>query len=766
MAAKKRKTKSKKPRANGKAKSAWLTKSLLLLMVALLAYGLYLDVQVRSKFDGKKWSLPAKVYAEPLELYQGADLSRADVLGELKALGFRQVGRIESAGQYRLLAGGAVDIYLDDFQFPDALQPSLRLTLSFAGGRVDSLAGKAALVRLPPREIGGFYPDHKEDRLLIRLDELPALLGETLIAVEDRHFADHVGLSPRGIIRAAMANISAGRVVQGGSTLTQQLVKNFYLHSERSWLRKFNEAVMALLLELHYSKAEILEAYINEVYLGQQGQRAIHGFALASHHYFAKPLKKLTMSEVAFLVGAVKGASYYNPWRRPERAIERRNLVLAEMFEQGLISAQELAQAEADVLQVREQQMLTLQPYPAFMALVKQQLARDYNEAALRTEGLRIFTSLNPRLQDHLQQLSGRHLQRLERNKQLETDSLQTASVLVSVATGEVQALISDRRARFAGFDRAREMRRPIGSLAKPGVYLQAIKAGYSLTSSISDAAVTVQGPKGELWQPQNFDRKNHGLVPLYLALANSYNLATARLGMQLGLSEVAQVLQDLGLEKVPQVPSMLLGATEQSPLRVAQLYHTLAADGFYSPLKAIRAVQTQRGELLSRYQHRVEARVEPKYIYPIKFALAEAIATGTARSAQTQLPKGLLLAGKTGTSNDQRDSWFAGFSGERVLVSWVGRDDNKMTPLTGASGALSIWAEFMADNAGAGLATAPPRDVEFFWVDRSTDQLSGENCQNSIHLPYLLGSEPQTQASCLHRKNPMMFWWQKLWHE
>src|SRR6187402_147732 len=360
----KRRSTTRRTKTSGSAsRSGWALARLwilcgLLLLVALVGiWTIYLDSVVRTKFEGKKWSLPARVYARPLELYQGQSLTPALFEQELRALGYRFEGGLDTPGQVvkKVSAGSAEVVYhihSRGFDFWDKKEPSHKFMLRVANGNVQGLIDLAGadlpLVRLEPEEIGGFYPADKEDRLLVRLADLPPLLGETLLAVEDKHFLDHHGVSPLAIVRAAWVNTTSGGVVQGGSTITQQLVKNFYLTNDQSILRrKIPEAIMALLLEVHYSKSEILETYINEVFLGQSGPRSINGFALAAQYYFRQPLRELEPHELALLVGLVKGASYYNPWKHPERAKERRDVVLAVMQQEGLITEPQLKLAQA-----------------------------------------------------------------------------------------------------------------------------------------------------------------------------------------------------------------------------------------------------------------------------------------------------------------------------------------------------------------------------------------------------------------------------------
>lgn len=764
---------SKPPRHGWALFRLWLFYSVLAVVILLAIWTLYLDVVVRAKFDGKKWALPARVYSRPLELYEGLALTPSLFEQELQALGYRGVSNLGAPGQYVKRSAGSsqvtYQVHSRGFDFWDKREEARRFSVTIGEEHVlhlrDLAGADMPLMRLEPEEIGGIYPAEAEDRLLVRLSDLPPLLGETLLAVEDQHFLDHHGVAPLSILRAAFVNMREGEVVQGGSTLTQQLVKNFYLTRERHLRRKVQEAIMAMLLEIHYTKSEILETYINEVFLGQSGPRAIHGFALASQHYFRQPLAELNTEQVALLVGLVKGASYYNPWRNPERAKKRRNLVLTVMHQQQLIDDKELKRAQAAPLGVVEQADTSMVTYPAFVALVKRQLQQDYQEEDLRSEGLRIFTSLSPMVQRQAEAALNQRLRQLEQRHNVK--DLQGSMVVTSVGGGEVLALIGDKNPRFEGFNRALDARRPIGSLIKPFVYLAALEQprSYHLGTIISDEPVTVKGGDGKLWEPKNVDSVSHGDVPMYQALTHSYNQATARLGMQLGLETVYDTVKAAGYSgRIPGVPSMLLGSVDMSAFEVAGIYHTLAAEGVYTPLRSIREVLTADGQPLRRYPLELEQRFSLESTFQLQYALQMVLREGTGRSVYNQFPESLPLAGKTGTTNDQRDSWFAGFSGEHLAVVWLGRDDNSATPLTGSGGALQVWADLMRQLPTRGVNMQPPAGVSFDWIDSKTGRLSAEHCDGAVWLPLRESQRPTEQSDCTLKNNGRR-WWQRLWN-
>jgi penicillin-binding protein 1B len=727
------------------------------LAVVLLAVCtvVYLDFTVRARFEGKRFELPARVYARPLELYPGLKLRPTALLGELALLGYRESARPQEPGSYRW-SGQTVELVTRPFTFGDGPQASTALRVNFDGERVGTLQrqgdnARLDLVRLDPALIGGIYPGKNEDRVLVRLDEVPSQVVDALIAVEDNRFYRHHGIDPRGIARALFTTITGGGV-QGGSTLTQQLVKNFYLTADRTLRRKLTEMVMAVLLEIHYSKEEILETYLNEVYLGQDGNRAIHGFGLASVFFFDRPLSRISLPEAALLVGMLKGPAYYSPRRHPQRALERRNLVLGEMAEGGFITDQQLLAARTSSLSVIDRPPRGTSPYPAFLELVHRQLRRDYREEDLRSEGLQVVTTLDPGVQNAAEKALRRRLDQLEQSRRGKSAELQGALLLTSAQNAEVQAVVGGREPAFKGFNRALDARRPIGSLVKPIIYLTALQQPqrYTLATLLDDSPLVHKQAGTDDWQPQNYDKQSHGQVPLCTALANSYNLCTVRLGLDLGVESVMANLQRLGADReLPAYAASLLGANELSPLEVAQVYQTVAAGGFRTPLRAIREVLTADGQPLQRYPLEVEQVVEPAPLYLLATALQDVVRQGTAQGLAARLPAGLDVAGKTGTTDDFRDSWFAGFTGDRVAVVWIGRDDNQPTGLTGASGAMAVWGDLMAKLDPEPLILPEPEQIERVWIDPESGLLSGPGCSGAVELPFMTGSAPTESAPC-----------------
>jgi penicillin-binding protein 1B len=725
----------------------------LVLLLLVAGFALVLDFRVRDAFEGKRFALPARLYARALELFPGEKLGPETLVTELKRLEYTEHDTPDQPGQYHR-RGDSVELVTRPFHFWDGEQATRRVRVLFRSDRVTEIVDAQnvpiTLLRLDPVYIGGIYPAHNEDRLLVRLQQVPPELTQALFAIEDRKFREHIGIDPRGMARAVAALLT-GRGVQGGSTLTQQLVKNFFLSPERTLTRKATEILMAILLELHYSKDEILETYLNEIYLGQDGNRAIHGVGLAAQFYFGKRVEELTLAESALLVGMIKGPSVYHPRKHPERARARRDLVLAEMARLELAEPAAVAAARTASLGVIERPPVGTTPYPAFLDLVRRQLRRDYAEADLRSEGLRLFTTLDPVVQSAAEQVLASQLARLDRQRKA-TVPLEGAVVVSDVQSGEVQALVGGRDPRFEGFNRALDALRPVGSLLKPAIYLTALAepARYTLVTPLDDGPLLWKERGAPDWSPENYDRQHHGQVPLRQALAQSYNVASARLGLDLGVNAVHETIHRLGVAReLPPYASSLLGAVELAPLEVAQMYQTLAAGGFRTPLRAIREVTTADGKPLRRYGLSVEQAFDAAPVYLLTSALQDVVREGTGAGLRNSLPAALNLAGKTGTTDELRDAWFAGYSGDRVAVVWVGHDDNTPAGLTGAAGALPVWGELMHRLNPEPLAPPLPDGVERVWIDPASGWRADRDCAGAIELPFWRDSAPEETAPC-----------------
>lgn len=724
----------------------------LVAILALVAWVVYLDRLVTREFQGRLWSVPAKVYAAPVELYAGAPLSADDLEEELVRLHYRSGDPAAGPGLYRR-RGADFELSARRVRFVDEERAPLRVAIRASGNSIAGLKGadgaELPLFRLDPLLVGSVFPVHGEDRIVLTPAEVTPLLRSAIKTVEDRRFDEHHGVDLRSMLRALWADIRAGHVTQGGSTLTQQLVKNYFLSDERTFSRKFTEIVMALRLEARFSKEDILVAYLNEVYLGQDGERAVHGFGLAAEFYFAKPLSELDLSEVALLVGLVKGPSQYDPRLHPDRARARRNLVLGELAAEHLIDP-----ATARAAQARP---LGLKPpgggyVPAFLDLVRRHLKRDYAEADLAAAGLAVYTTLDARAQVAAERALARGLKHLDTVSRTKNAHLEGAMIIAEPNSGDVVAVAGGREVGADNFNRALDAHRPIGSLVKPAVYLTALESGrYNAATVLEDAPLEVKLGDGTLWAPQNYTREVYGQVPLARALAESMNLATVRLGLDVGVPKVIATLEQLGLEsKPPPNPSLLLGALDLTPLEVVQIYAALANGGFRARLRTVRAVLDEKGAALKRFKVEVEAAAPPAAVYMLDRMLTLVTTHGTGRGATARLPAGTVVAAKTGTSSDTRDSWFAGFTGSYLGVVWVGYDDNRVTGLTGASGALPIWADAIGALKSASFEPAPAELVEDRWIEFSTGLATSPGCSaDAVAVAVPTGTVLPAKAGC-----------------
>ncbi|WP_288387270.1 penicillin-binding protein 1B [uncultured Acinetobacter sp.] len=722
--------------------------------IAFSIYVIRLDTVIRNKFEGQRWDIPAKVFARPLEIYTNASISQANFTQELNMLGYKSSDSYTKPGSY-VNQGNSMYVHTRGFDFGDSSEPEQVLEVTFSADQVTDVRAtkpsSTGIARLEPMLIGGIYPQHNEDRVLIKLNKVPKTLIEALIATEDRNFYHHHGLSIRGTARALVSNVTGGKR-QGGSTLTQQLVKNFYLSPERTLKRKVNEALMSLLLEFHYNKDEILEAYLNEVNLGQNGNYSINGYGLASQFYFGLPLRELNVAQQAYLVGLVQGPSLYNPWRNPEGALKRRNTVLNNMLVMGYLSQEEYEQESARPLGVLSKPSVGTAKFPDFLDIVRRQLRSEYQETDLTNQGLRIFTTLDPIAQTRIQDAFKASVGQLAKGNPSRLRDLQGAVLVSHPENGELVAAVGSTQ-DFTGFNRAVDAKRQVGSLLKPVIYLNAIESGrYNWASRIQDRAVNVPTGSDQSWTPKNYSGGEHGEVTMAQALANSYNLSAVRLGQEFGVSAFTNKLKKFGVtSEIPSYPSVFLGAVNMSPMEMLSIYSNFATGGFKYPTRAIRSVVDANGKVLERFGLNVEQTIEPSSAYVLNYGLQQVMASGTGRSAYNSLPSSLKLAGKSGTTNDTRDSWFAGYSGNYVAVVWLGLDNNKVTGLTGSSGALPVWTNVMRQLRQQPVNLKQTDDVQWQWIDVASGNLSAQGCGGAMYIPMLRSTVPHQATSCAY---------------
>lgn len=704
--------------------------------VLLAILFVYFDSIVLEKFGvDDKWVLPAVVYSRPLELYADQKLSLQQMKYELRLLKYRQVSNPRSPGEFAVNDKTSRMVVLRrPFDFPDATEPGMSLLIEFNGQRISKIVNadtkeELGYVRMDPVLLDRINRiDPKEDRIFISKQEVPEALITTLLEIEDRSFKTNLGVNFFAIIRAFVKNTIAHSVVEGGSTITQQLVKNYFLNSQKSYSRKIKEIIMALIMNQRYTKDQILEAYLNEIYLGQNGSSGVYGFGLASYFYFGVPVSELTQDQMALLVGIIKGPSYYDPWRHPDQALERRNVVLAVLKNRGIITNTEYEQYTARPLGVIKRGSMNYSKTPAFMGVLKREIASKFDSDFLSGNGIKIFTSLDPQAQLAAEKSVEEELKVIEKERHLQ--GLEAAMVVSSWRTAEVSAVVGSRTPQYAGFNRVVEGKRQVGSIIKPFVYLTAFNRGIHLGTVVHDEPITVRLADGKKWQPHNDDKKYHGSMATYVAMARSMNIPTVKIGMRVGLNSVRDTLLAVGVDKsrIPFYPSILLGTIELTPFEVNQIYTSLATEGRYKNLTTLRTVIKNGKIVYERKDEQREPTLDPRDSYLTMYVMMQATKIGTGRRIGRLFPN-LNIATKTGTTNDSRDTWSVGIDSDQVVATWVGFDDNKSTGLFGSSGAMRVYAKYLQERGGpSSLDLKRPDGVKFVNFNKSGN-IVGDNC-------------------------------------
>lgn len=732
--------------------NALLKWGLIFVLIASIPFSgwvWWLNSQVVSRFEGQKWQVPSEVYSAPVILKNGAPWKKQDLENLLEETGYR-FGRNSQNVGWAARSQTKVSAHLRSYVDHLGFHESARRIFSFQNGRliIKALNGsEIEEARIEPQRIGFLYGGNTESRQILRYDEIPNTLIDILVSVEDQDFYEHWGISLTGIARAVVVNFTHGSRRQGGSTLTQQLVKNMFLSSERTYTRKLTEVVMSLLLEYHYSKEAIITAYMNEVYLAQLGSSALHGFAAASQHFFGRPVNELNIDEFALLVGMVKGPSLYNPERSPNRAKARRNTVLGVLKSQGRLSDSDYDSLIRQPIRLADKQKQR-SVYGDYLDLVAMQLSRDFDETTLATKNLRIYTGVDIRAQRAASLAMQRQVDALEK-RDSKLKGLQGAMVVTDRESGQVRAIVGSSGQYYTGFNRALGAVRPIGSLVKPPLYLSALATGrYTWWSKIEDKRLRFN-IGGQVWEPENYDRKTHGVVHLYEAMAKSYNLATVNLAQQVGFDRVGDALRQLGVKRsFTMHPAMALGALELSPFEVSRLYQPIASQGKSSELGVVLAVMDQDDHLMKRFDQKNEVAFTDAVLAVTLDGMTKTPKIGTARAAQAAFP-GLNFAAKTGTTNEQKDSWYIGITGDYSTTVWLGDDDNVPLSITGSSGAQKVWIDFTQNVNPRSLPDSLPRGAARFNVLDNKFEIAAERCDDKTSLAFILGTEPKDNSSC-----------------
>jgi penicillin-binding protein 1B len=713
--------------------------SFLVVAIGASSFSIYKAYgRIKHLGKGPDWHIPSRIYSSETILKPGVNIESLGMDARLKRLRYHQVKKLSTPGDYRK-SEQAYFIYLHEFDYPDGKEEPLKVKIQLEGTVVKQITDPDSgreldEAALEPEDFAAIYDQSFEDRMLVTLKDCPNELIDAIIATEDKRFYDNWGIDPLRIFKAGMVNIKAGRISQGGSTITQQLVKNLFLTSDRTFSRKIKELWLSIVLNMLYSKDQILEMYINEVYLGQRGNASVCGFGRASRVYFDKDVKDLNLQQAAFLAGIICSPNLYSPWKHPDDAKERRNTVLALMLNQGKINDKEYKKAVKSSLGVAPFSPKTRYA-PYFVDYILNQLEDDIPAGDLSKGGYSIYTTLDMSVQLALEDKLAKGLKSLGRQ------DLQGAVVAVNPNTGEILGMSGGRSYAYSQFNRAVQMRRQIGSMIKPFVYYEAVKKGYALNRMLDDSPYSMPQGDGTEWTPSNFDNVSHGSMTMADALIQSYNIATVRLGMDVGVGSVASVIRDLypGY-KVKENPSLLLGAMESSPLDMAIMFSAFANGGFRVKPSAIKAVKVEDHVVYRGRAASPDKILEENAVYLVDFCLMDVIRFGTGKTAVNYgMPDG--VCGKTGTTNDLRDSWFACFTRDISLVSWVGLDNNSPAGFTGATGAMPIAAMVMA-SLGNVKQISQPEGIVIKDIDPASGKLAMENSPK-ISLPFVQGTEP-----------------------
>jgi len=689
--------------------------TLLVITSGGLVFGAWylkgLEDTVTEKFEKPFLSFPSKIYSDSYLLYVGINVRIDDLTEKLRRLGyFESSAPPKRKGEYRVVSPSAVEIFLHDFDFPTEQRQGVPVRIVLHGSmiaRIENLAtGKDLFdLELEPELVTGLYERIWQERKLVKLPDVPPLLVKAILAVEDERFYSHNGIDPIGIMRAMWVNFRSMSFQQGGSTLTQQLMKNFFLSDERTLSRKIPEAIMALIAERKYPKETILQNYLNEIYLGQKGSQGIFGVSEAAQFYFAKPLSDLTVAESALLAGLIRAPNRLSPYRSTDAATKRRNVVLAKLFDDRIITRKQYDAAIGEKLPDRALVKVT-NDAPFYVDYLRRELDENYSNAVLTKEGLRIFSSLDLQLQRKAERALVEGLKKLEEThpalrRKGENDSLEGAIIVIRPQTGEIKAMVGGRNYQKSQFNRVFQAKRQPGSIFKPFVYLAALMYGgqsgvrYTPETVINDSQFT-WNYDGKEWQPNNYNNEYFGAVTFRHALESSLNSATGRVAQDVGIRRIRDVARRLGIQSpLPAVPSLALGAAEVTPLEVAVAFSTIANGGVRTRPLAVKLVMGQNAQPLEKRDVRVEQVINPQLAHMMNYILKGVLDRGTATAAR-RMGFTRPAAGKTGTTNDYKDAWFVGYTPDLLAVVWVGFDGQSKLNLSGADAALPIWTAFM----------------------------------------------------------------------
>ena len=682
----------------------WITVIVAAASLAILTtYTAFTVYQIEKRFAARRWNIPSKVYADSTLLYPGQAINPSLFNHKLKRLGYRNTDDSPSRKGEMRISPFAAEVYLHDHKGPFLDRTGFPVRIKLQADRIQSIIHQGTekslpLLELEPEEMMLFFSPDRERRLLVCISEVPKHLIHAVLAAEDSRFYDHPGVDFRGILRAFITNLREGAIRQGGSTLTQQLAKNYFLSPERTLKRKLKELLIALILEFKYEKDEILEIYLNEIYWGQKGSVSINGVGEAARFYFDKPVRDLTLVECAVLAGLIKGPNQYSPYVKNARCLKRRNEVLKQMHTNGWLDETQLQAAlPLPVSSAGFTRYSRQAPY--FIDYVTHQLSTLYPAETLSSLGLSIYTTLDTQVQEAAERALESGLTRLEAlypalKRQEPDQQLQGAIIVMQPKTGYILAMVGGRDYGTSQFNRATQAKRQPGSSFKPIIYLTALDS-FSVTTRLANT------PRefiinGKSWHPKNFEDNAKADVTFREGLAESHNLATINLAMEIGLDHIVDTAARFQFSTpVKPYPSAALGAFEVIPLELARAYCVFASGGIQPFPLSLKEVKSETGQILEQRHASIKRLIPPDKAYIINDLLKSVVTRGTARS----LKNGGVnwpVAGKTGTTNDSRDAWFVGYTPDILALVWVGFDNGDSVSVTGAKAALPIWTELM----------------------------------------------------------------------
>lgn len=737
---------------------SWTAGSLFVLFLIL---GIWVYRSSVGRFEIRKLRLPTRIYADITPLQAGQPVRTDDLLEKLDRLGYREAERLTQPGDF-LRSETGVDLYTRAFTHPTGEYPAEQIRVVLGKAQIDSVvslreARPLERAALEPELLTSVLSEQLENRSPVTLQQIPQHLQDAVIAAEDSRFYHHPGVDPLGIVRAVFRNMRSKGVSEGGSTLTQQLVKNYFLTSERTYRRKVVEAFMAVVLDARYSKKEILEAYLNDIYLGRNRSISILGVGEASRFYFGKPVNEINIAEAAMLAGMIPSPNNISPFNNPETAMRKRNQVLDRMLAEKKITREQHEDAQRAKLPKKPfSRRSGLSSMPFYVDRVLHELASDYGIEDVKGRGLRIYTAIDLNAQDAAARVLESSLQAIEkRNRKLRTHDpeLQGALIHVDVPTGEIRALVGGRNYDRSQFNRALSSKRLVGSLFKPFVYLTAFEpslSGQNITPAtlVDDTRFVLKRRWSEDWSPRNYDGRYMGKVTVGMALEHSLNAASVRIGLASGIEPILKTARTLGIQtELDDNPSILLGAAGIPPMEMAEAYTTIARQGARMPPRAIRFVTDDRGKTLAGVGEVKPVQVFPQRdVYLLTHVMEGVIDRGTAGSARSMGFR-KTAAGKTGTTNDKRDAWFIGFTPQTLALTWVGFDDNDPTGLSGSDAAVPMWTRYMlAVTAGEkNTEFAVPSGITFAEVDETSGGRVTPYCPRNVivNQAFKTGTEP-----------------------